>query len=147
MFLLKPFSGLFMIGLIYLAFTNPSLEEAKTEVNKRIKENQSAMRAGWGGVTKVTGVDWLSKTAGFGNYELCRKNLIVGSLFVVKDAGSDNPEDQRAVGFGLANRIWGERLIESEDMQATIINTVVKPLAHALNFKECIEFHKSGKVF
>lgn len=146
MFILRLFTKIGLIGFVALCFMNPSLEDGMQEVDKRIKAEQSTMRASWGGITKVTGIDWLGKQAGIGDYELCRANLYAASLYVMREVGGTKQEDQLAVGFGVARRIWGEKLMEEGDISNQITNTLVRPAAASFNFTECKVFKKPGKI-
>lgn len=137
---------LFLVPILILWAMNPALDDGMKEVKKRIKEEQSSIRAGWNGVAKITGLDWLGKQASLGNFELCRKNLYVASLFVVRDVSGKDREDQLAVGLGLAGRIWGEKLMESGEISDKLLNGVARPLAASLNFSECAIFKKSGRL-
>jgi hypothetical protein len=144
--MLRAFSGIITIGLLACIPTNPTLDDGLAEVNKRIKDDQSAVRASWSGITKATGIDWVGKQAGIGNFELCRKNLYAASLFIVREVGGTSSNDQLAVGVGMAGHIWGEKLMDGGDFSRKVLSTVVRPLAGSLTFTECKVFKKPGKL-
>lgn len=127
-----------------LVYTNTTVEDFKLE-GKKIRENeQSAVRAGWSAVSRVTGLNAIAKVAGMGNYELCRKNLYVASLYRVKNKQLLEETYPVAVGFGAAKRVW---ILHSKNAPSnqSLWFSQIAGVTSALNFGECEIVHNPGE--
>jgi len=126
-----------------LVYNNATIKDFKIEAKKMIQEDESTARASWSAVTRVTGLNALAKATGLGNYQICRQNLYVASIFQVRDDRWLDSKSPAAVGFGAIGHVWIHRISDAPE-QNSFIAQKISDLAAQLNFTECETAHRSG---
>lgn len=134
-----------IVAAAVLFSLNPNLDDFEKEAKRRVSEEQSSMRASWSFLSTVTGVNVIGKAAGLGNYELCRKNLYVASLFSVTNAKLMDSKTPLAVAIGAATNIWAYRVDENAKANSALVNQLSSILSKA-KFSECRTLHKRGDM-
>ena len=132
---------LMVLGSV-LVFLNPSLEQFETATRKLIEDEQSSIRSGWNSISRVTGLNAVAGAVGAGNFEVCRKNLYVASLFTITPS-SLMGSTPVGVGAGAAG-YFVIRKVAEDSSENSLIATVLASVTSQLKPTECQSAHKDG---
>ena len=130
-----------------LFFSNPGLKDFQAHVAERVKEEESATRAGWSAISRITGINALTRAAGLGNYQMCRKDFLLFSLYRITSDKLTDSSTPLAVGLGAASRVFVKRIdLERLEGKESVIGTRIAPEFGKMEFGECIKVHKAGDM-